>query len=92
MKKSRIRDYSGLVKRGLTRIACRVRATKLTVVSNEIGAEMVCGLLRSNGIHCGHRKSDFAQAIGEGPSMAGPTEVFVAEEDLKAARRVLAQK
>ena len=92
MKKSRIRDYLGLVKPGVARIACRVSATNLSVVSNEIEAEMVCGLLRSNGIQCGHRKSDVAQAIGEGPSMAGPTEVFVAQEDLEAARRVLAQK
>src|SRR5438270_604288 len=35
---------------------------RLTVVTNELEAEMVCGLLRTNGIACSHRKTDFAAA------------------------------
>ena len=67
-------------------------AVRLTVVSNEMEAEMLCGLLRSNGITCNYRKSDPAAAISAesgGFAMAGPTEVLVHERDLEAARRLL---
>jgi hypothetical protein len=67
-------------------------AVKLTVVGNEMEAEMLCGLLRSHGIACNHRKSDSAAAISAesgGFAMAGPTEVLVHEHDLEAARRLL---
>ena len=67
-------------------------AVRLTVVSNEMEAEMLCGLLRSNGIACNHRKTDSAGAIGAetgGFAMAGPTEVLVHERDLEAARALL---
>ena len=48
---------------------------RLTVVSNELEAEVVCGLLRSNGIRCNHRRTDMAAPIAEygGVGMAGPT-------------------
>ena len=69
--------------------ASRLGALKLTTVSNEIEAEVVCGLLREHGIPCAHQRSNFSAAIGEGAFMAGPWEVFVAEEDLEAARRLL---
>ena len=64
---------------------------RLTVVGNELDAEVVCGLLRSNGIHCFHRNTDMAAAITEsgGFGMAGPTEVLVNEDDLDAARKLL---
>ena len=66
---------------------------RLTVVGNEMEAEMLCGLLRSHGIACNHRKTDSAAAIGAesgGFAMAGPTEVLVSESDLDAARKLLA--
>ena len=66
---------------------------RLTVVTNELEAEMVCGLLRTNGIACSHRKTDFAAGIADGGfSMAGPREVLVGEGNLEAARKVLAPK
>lgn len=67
-------------------------AVKLTVVGNEMEAEMLCGLLRSNGIECTYRKTDTAAAISAesgGFAMAGPTEVLVHEHDLEVARRLL---
>jgi hypothetical protein len=67
----------------------------LTVVRDEMEAEMLCGLLRSNGISCTYRKTNTAAAISAesgGFAMAGPTEVLVHEPDLDAARRLLARR
>jgi hypothetical protein len=65
---------------------------RLAVVSNELEAEILCGLLRSNGILCAHRKSDVAAGMSGyagGLSMAGPTEVLVRAADLAAAQELL---
>jgi hypothetical protein len=72
-----------------------VVGVRLTVVPDEMQAEVVCGLLRANGIACSYRKTDSAAAIGAyggGFAIAGPTEILVSEDDLAAARKVLAQK
>jgi hypothetical protein len=62
----------------------------LTVVSNEIEAEMVCRLLRSQGIACRYRKTDVAGAIGAAAmATTGPTEIIVYQRDLEAARELL---
>lgn len=64
----------------------------LTVVGDELEAEMLCGLLRANGIECFHRRSDPAAAISAyavGASIAGPTEVVVDAKDLERARLLL---
>jgi hypothetical protein len=38
---------------------------RLTVVPTEGEAEVICGLLRTNGIHCGHREVELSsQAFG----------------------------
>jgi Putative prokaryotic signal transducing protein len=68
-----------------------MEAVTLTVVGSDVEAEMVCGLLRSNGIRCSYRKTNYGAAIGDasGVSMTGPTEVLVDEHDLEAARRLL---
>jgi putative signal transducing protein len=65
--------------------------TRLTVVPNEVEAEVVCGLLRSNGIECFTRTTDAAAGgLGsEGIGMAGPTEILVDEADLDSARQLL---
>jgi hypothetical protein len=65
---------------------------RLTVVSDEMAAEVLCGQLRTSGIECAHRKTDSAAAIsayGGGFAMAGPTEVLVDERDLSEARKLL---
>jgi hypothetical protein len=67
-------------------------AVKLTVVGDEMEAEMLCGLLRSNGVECSYRKTDTAAAISAesgGFAIAGPTEILVHAHDLDAARRLL---
>ena len=61
----------------------------LTVVGDEMDAEVVCGLLRSSGIKCNHVPADAGgglEAVGSG----GPREVLVAPEDLEEARVILA--
>lgn len=87
---------------GSARLGCRpsyargeMDAVTLTVVRDEMEAEMLCGLLRSNGIECTYRKSNTAAAISSesgGFAMAGPTEVLVHEPDLDAARRLLERR
>lgn len=66
----------------------------VTVVADEMEAQIVCGLLRENGIECGYGRDNAAggvPGITGGFSIAGPTEVFVAEKDLEAAKEVLAR-
>jgi hypothetical protein len=68
-----------------------VDAVTLTYVGDEMEAEMLCGLLRTNGIDCSYRRSDMGAgaAYGGGSSIAGPTEVLVHERDLAEARKLL---
>jgi hypothetical protein len=62
----------------------------LTVVGNELEAETLCGLLRTNGIECFFRRTDVsAGAYGATASMGGPTEIVVSQGDLEAARQLL---
>jgi hypothetical protein len=64
---------------------------RLTVVSNQLEAEVVLGALRSAGIEADERPTDFAAGALDGfPGQAGPREIVVREEDLEAAREVLA--
>ena len=59
-------------------------------VSGEVEAELVCGLLRSAGIECGHRVTEEIDSPLEGFG-GGPHEVYVHEDDLAAARELLAE-
>lgn len=61
----------------------------LTVVRNEAEAELLCGLLRSEGIECDHRPTNFGVGTMDGLS-GGAREVFVAEEGLEQAQEILA--
>jgi len=68
-------------------------AVTLTVVGDEMEAEIVCGMLRANGIKCAYRRTNMsagAGTYGGGFAIAGPTEVLVDEDDLDAARKLLA--
>jgi Putative prokaryotic signal transducing protein len=62
----------------------------LTVVSDEIEADIVCGLLRSAGLECGHRVTEAVDSILEGIASDGPREILVHEADLAAAQQILA--
>jgi hypothetical protein len=61
----------------------------VSTVSDEIEAELVCGLLRSAGIECGYRATEATDSAFEGIASDGPREILVHENDLVAARAVL---
>lgn len=52
-------------------------------------AEVICGMLRANGIECGYRKTDAAGAWTVGLATGGPTEILVDEAKLERARKLL---
>ncbi len=63
---------------------------RLTIVRDELEAEMVCALLRTDGIDATHRRTNFAAGAADASTTAaGPREVVVAEAQLEAARELL---
>ena len=65
-------------------------AVVLTVVSGESEAEVVCGLLRSEGIECAHRDTDAIDSPLEDFIAAGSQEILVHAADLETAKELLA--
>jgi len=66
--------------------------TLLTTVAGRTEAEMLCETLRANGIKCGYAMSNIGSAITMGADAAsnvGPVDVFVEDEKLEDARRLL---
>jgi Putative prokaryotic signal transducing protein len=61
----------------------------LTVVPNEAEAEVVCGMLRANGIACGYEQTNFGAGAADGFPRGGAVEIFVADEDAQPARQLL---
>ena len=64
----------------------------LTVVHDELEAEMLCGLLQTNGIPCYYRSGEAGTALATwapGVFMGGPMDVLVNEQDLERARELL---
>ena len=63
----------------------------LTVVSNDLEAEMLCGELRANGSACSYRKIGPGANLGSYAMLGqgGPTEVLVDEAQLDEARKLL---
>ena len=64
---------------------------RLTTVTGEVEADVVCGLLRSAGVECGHRVTEETDSPLEGFGADGPREILVHEDDLEAARTLLAE-
>ena len=64
----------------------------VTVVASEGEAEIVCGLLRANGIECGYRDTDAIDESLENFGPAGQREILVHEADLEDAKSVLADR
>jgi Putative prokaryotic signal transducing protein len=62
----------------------------LTVVPNEAEAEILCALLRTEGIECDHRATNIAVGSMDGMPGGGPREVVVAEESLARAQELVA--
>jgi hypothetical protein len=61
------------------------------VVSSESEADVVCGLLRANGIECAYRDTEAIDSTIEDFIASGPREILVRAADLDAARDLLAQ-
>jgi Putative prokaryotic signal transducing protein len=66
-----------------------VAPVTLTVVANEMEAEVLCGSLRANGIACDYRKTNVAAVWTLGTGAGGPIEVLVDESDLEAAQALV---
>ena len=61
--------------------------TRLTVVSTQGEADIICGLLRANGIRCGARSLN-AETFAGGPG--DWHEILVPPSELEPARELLA--
>ena len=61
----------------------------VTTVSDEVEAEVICGLLRSAGLECGHRVTEETDSALHGIASDGPREILVHEADLATARALL---
>lgn len=59
------------------------------VVSGEPEAQIVCGLLRTNGIACGYRDTEEIDSPLEDFQAAGQREILVRPADVDAARALL---
>jgi hypothetical protein len=63
---------------------------RATTVPGEPEAEVLCGLLRANGIKCAHRPTAEADSAFEGfGGEGGQREILVDPADLDAARELL---
>jgi hypothetical protein len=69
-----------------------VDVVTLTVVHDETEADVLCGLLRANGIECSYRKSDMAAGSTMGIGQGGPFEILVSQDDLAEAQELLASR
>ena len=63
---------------------------RLTVVGSAPEAEVVCGLLRTEGIPATHRITDLGAGVMDGFPGSTWREVLVSEDDLQEARAILA--
>jgi len=61
----------------------------LTIVRNEAEAELLCALLRTEGIDCDHRSTNFGAGSMDGLP-GGAREVVVDQEKLERAEELLA--
>jgi Putative prokaryotic signal transducing protein len=62
---------------------------RLTVVPNVYEAEIVSGLLRTEGITSEQRPTNLAVGMMDGMSGGGPLEIVVREEDFERAHELL---
>jgi hypothetical protein len=63
----------------------------LTVVSNAYEAEILCALLRTEGLTCDLRSTNLGAGMMDGLPGGGPKEIVVAERDLARAEEILAE-
>jgi hypothetical protein len=65
-------------------------AVYLTLVPTEYEADILCALLRTEGIECEQRRTNLGVGTMDGMPGGGPLEIFVAEQDLPRAQEILA--
>jgi len=61
----------------------------MKTVGSEAEAEIVCSLLRTAGIECTHRITDFGAGAADGMSVGGPREILVRRADLATAVEIV---
>src|SRR5438094_2486111 len=61
----------------------------LTVVPNAYEAELLCALLRTEGLTCDLRPTNLGVGMMDGLPGGGPKEIVVAEQDLARAQEIL---
>jgi hypothetical protein len=59
-------------------------------VPTENEAEIICALLRTEGIECDHRSTNLSAGFMDGLPGGGPREIVVAEQALARAQELLA--
>jgi hypothetical protein len=65
--------------------------TRLTIVPNEVDADLLCSFLRTQGIRCNHRVTNIGAGGWDGvPNAGGPREILVDPDELERAREALA--
>jgi Putative prokaryotic signal transducing protein len=62
---------------------------RLLIVHNEVEAETIAGLLRTEGIDSVHRFTDVGAGAGDATGSGGPRELLVASEDLERAQELV---
>ena len=65
---------------------------RLTVVSNEIEAEVIRSLLRTEGIESTQHRTDYGAGSTDAMGSGGPREVLVRAEDLETATALIAEQ
>jgi hypothetical protein len=64
---------------------------RVTIVPNEVAADVVCTFLRAEGILCNHRITNVGAGSWDGvPNAGGAREILVDPGDLERAREALA--
>ena len=61
----------------------------LTIVPNEVEAEVIRGLLATEGIEAIHRPTNFGAGATDGFTPAGQREIFVRADQLDEARALI---
>jgi Putative prokaryotic signal transducing protein len=65
----------------------------LDVVGSEFEADVICGLLQSEGVDCTIQKTNLAVGMADASaSAAGPREIVVQARDLARAREILSDQ
>ena len=66
---------------------------RLTIVANELAAEVIRSLLETEGIESIQRKTDFAAGMTDASTSSfGPREILVNPDDLERARELIAER